>query len=56
MNNNIRRYSYTNFTNKPYIYYHGVTCSSHNNNNHIDADHDRSIIRTNQHTSNRFRR
>lgn len=50
MPNDIKRYSYTNFTNKPYIYHQGVACSNHANNN-IENDRERTIIRTNQATN-----
>ncbi len=45
MSNNINRYAYTDFTQKPYIHYHGIPFQKNNcgiNNN----DQNRTIIRT----------
>lgn len=51
MPNNNKRYSYTNFTNQPYIYYHGVPYSVQPYNSSQNC-RERTIIRSNQPSQN----
>lgn len=46
MNTNINRHSFTDFTAKPYIYYHGVPYTVAQNVPQYDRE--RTVIRTNQ--------
>lgn len=46
MPDNVKRHSYTIYTNKPYIYYHGVPCIVRPNN-YIQPYRERTIVRSN---------
>lgn len=48
MSQNINRYSYADFTGKPYIYYHGIPYAKNTNPPMTNQEDNRTIIRTNQ--------